>query len=224
MKITPLIILASGLLLTPLVTYASEAKTPDIIDSIKPFENCEPASLHAQQVLSRVTQLIDYQGEEITLCRSLSTPSIAAWSKLVRMEKHPYVNWKKRPITAPFISYNPHYFEQLHIAQGDAVIYAVLAQQVGHHIKEHTNFQTPLAGLSPEPEKIVAADYFVGTLFARLELSHEQLVQAQQRFFNLAEQPSASVLKQRQRALLDGWRRAGGEPSALPDISPQQRW
>ncbi len=224
MKTAPLIILASTLLLAPLATYASEVKTPDIIDSIKPFKNCEPASLHAQQALSKVTQLIDYQGEEITLCRSLTIPSIAAWSKLVRMENHPYVNWRKRPITAPYISYNPHYFEQLQVAQGDAVVYAVLAQQVGHHIKGHTNFQTPLAGLSPKPEKIAAADYFAGALFARLELTHQQLVQAQQRFFNLAEQPTAHTLKQRQNVLLDGWIEAGGEPLALPDIAPQQRW
>ncbi|MCF6218106.1 MAG: hypothetical protein L3J62_11170 [Gammaproteobacteria bacterium] len=219
-----LLTLASALLLTSFGSYANEVKTPDIIDSIKPFESCEPASIYAQQALEKATQLIDYQGEEITLCRSLSIPTIAAWSKLLRMEKHPYVNWKKRPITAPHISYNPHYFEQLQTAQGDTIIYAVLAQQVGHHIKDHTNFKTPLAGLSPEPEKTAATDYYAGALFAQLKLSQAQLIQAQQALFSLTNPPTPAVLKQRQEQLLDGWVKGGGEPIELPDISPQQRW
>ncbi len=223
MKTIPLI-LASALLLASFSSYASEAKTPDIIDSIKPLENCEPASIYAQQALDKTAQLLDYQGEKIILCRALSIPTITAWSKLVRMEKHPYVNWKKRPITTPHISYNPDYFEQLQTAQGDAVTYAVLAQHVGHHIKGHTHFETPLAGLTPEPEKIAAADYYAGVLFAQLGLNQEQLAQAQQALFNLTTQPTPAVLKQRQKQLLDGWVNGGGEPIELPDVAPQQRW
>ncbi len=217
-------ILACTLLLVQLNSHATTAKTDNIIDSIKPFDSCLPASTHAQQALKQITELLDYQGEAITLCRSTTIPTMAAWSKLLRMEKHPYVSWKKRPITTPHISYNPNYLRQLEGARGEVIAQALLARQVGHHIKKHTDYQTPLAGLAPTPAQETTTDYFVGVLLARLGLSGEQLAQAQDALFNLAKQPEEGILQQRQEQLMRGWIEGGGEPTILPEIALTSRW
>ena len=134
MKQTALILLIT--LLNMLASaHARETKASEIIDSIKPFEICPPASRHAQQTLEQVTQQLSYQGEAITLCRSTTIPTLAAWSKLLRLEQHPYVNWKKQPVTKPYISYNPIHLELLEHTHGKQIIFALLARQVGHHIK-----------------------------------------------------------------------------------------
>lgn len=218
------LLLTCSLLLVLFSANAGEAKTPEIIDTIKPFEFCAPASIHAQEALNRISKMLDYQGEAITLCRSITIPTLAAWSKLLRMEQHPYVNWKKLPITKPYINYNPLYLEQVEEAQGEVIAYALLARQVGHHIKEHPNYQTPLAGLDPSPAHIAIADYFAGVVLAKLSLSAEQLGQAQNIIFNLAEYPEVTILEQRQKLLLQGWVKAGGEATTLPNVALTQRW
>jgi len=204
--------------------HARETKASEIIDSIKPFEICAPASRHAQQTLEYVTQQLNYQGEAITLCRSTSLPTLAAWSKLLRLEQHPYVNWKKQPITKPYISYNPIHLEQLEQTHGKQIVYALLARQVGHHIKEHTDYQTPLAGLDPAPAHTAIADYFAGFILAKQGLTSAQLAAAQQLIFNLSEYPEVTILKQRQKILLQGWKRGGGATTILTDIKITQQW
>ncbi len=223
MKTTQLM-LTCALLLVQLNSHAATAKAENIIDSIKPFDSCMPASAHAQQALKQITELLDYQGEAITLCRSTTIPTMAAWSKLRYMEKHPYISWKERPVTTPHISYNPNYLRQLEEARGEVVTQALLARQVGHHIKKHTDYQTPLAGLAPTPAQVTTTDYFVGVLLARLGLNGEQLAQAQDALFNLAEQPGEELLQQRQEQLLRGWIEGGGEPTTLPEIALTSRW
>lgn len=212
------------LLNTLTLAHAREAKVPDIIESTKPFAICTPASRHAQQTLEQVTQQLNYQGDAITLCRSISIPTLAAWSKLLRMEQHPYVNWKKLPVTKPYISYNPLYLELLETAQGTAVVYALLARQVGHHIKAHTDYQTPLTGLDPSPAQMVEADYFAGFMLAKQGLTSRQLAEAQQIIFNLTEYPEATRLSQRQQQLLQGWHNGGGPSTTLADIKITQQW
>ncbi len=203
---------------------ASETDEKEIFDSIQPFSICAPASSHAQKVLDYVTQQLNYQGEKITLCRATSIPSLAAWSKLVGMKQHPYVSWKKEPVTAPYISYNPLFMEQLEQAQGEVIAYALMARQVGHHIKLHTDYQTPLAGLDPNPAQVAIADFYAGYFLAKQELSPEHLGAIQQTIFSLTEYPEASILAQRQRLLLQGWEQGGGSITQLPELIINQLW
>ncbi len=206
------------------VLQADETKTPDIPDTIQPFAVCAPASAQAQATLDKVQSLLNYQGESIILCRSITIPTLAAWTKLVRMEQHPYVNWKKLPVTQRYISYNPLYMEQLELAQGEVISHALIARQVGHHIKQHTDYKLPISGLDQTPAQVAIADYYAGFILAKLSLSAEQLSQAQQVIFNLSEYPEVTILEQRQRLLLEGWHKAGGTPTTLPDININQRW
>ena len=215
-------LLLLGMLLATLSNlHANEENEPLIDDSIKPFESCAPASEHAQQVLDYLVELFEYQGDPVTLCRSTTTPSLMSWSKLVGMEQHPYVSWKKKPVTKPYINYNPHYMEQLELAQGELIVYALMARQLGHHIKQHTDYQTPLVGLAPPLSQVAEADYFAGYFLAKQQISPEYLTRIQQSIFGLSESPDATTLEQRQRLLIEGWTKGGGEAFTLtkPKVS-----
>lgn len=203
---------------------ASENEEPTIYDTVKPFEACAPASRHALKVLDYIVTLLEYQGESITLCRATTVPTIAAWSKLVELRQHPYVKWKKEPITKPYISYNPLYLEQLEMAQGELITYAIMARHVGHHIKQHTNYLKPLDGLAPPPAQVAIADYFAGYFLAKQEIDPQHLHLIQQSIFALTEFPEATILEQRQRLLLQGWEKGGGQATTLNKPKIDQLW
>jgi len=198
------------LLLLPGLLWAEPKQLPQ--QTINPFEDCAPATSYARQQLDRVLALLDYQGPAVVMCRSVFVPAMVAWSKLERMAPHPYINWKKLPVTTPYLSYNPYYLALLDRGEGGEILaLALLAHQMGHHLKEHTDYLVPIQGLAPSAQQEIEADYYVGYALARLQVDREQLNRAQQYLFSLVDYPESGEYLHRSESMLQGWERAGGD-------------
>lgn len=217
------------LIVVSLLCASAQAATTSAAGGVfDPRSVCEPGTEHAHQQLTRVLQLLEYGGENITLCRSNDVPLLYAWSRLIGYEQHPYIGWKRTPVISHHISYNPAQLSQL---RDDNLIAALLAQQVGHLIKGHAGFDRPFSGFVASTTENAEADYYTGLVLARAGLSEAVILQTLKDFLVLVSALDGEDIGARIRALLDGVQ-AGGGPSLSPKLIetwrqsdlPQRHW
>ena len=71
---------------------------------------------------------------------------------------------------------------------------------------------------------MAVVDYFAGYFLARQEINPKHLDNIQHAIFSLTEFPEATILEQRQRLLLQGWVKGGGETITLGQPKSGQIW
>lgn len=198
----------------------------------EPFAHCADATSYAAEQLAAVLKLLNYQGAPISLCRSNEIPATAAWSKLVGYESHPYIKWKQVPVVELYVAYNPALLQSMETAAPNHyMVTALFAHEVGHHIKEHVQFDHPyLAYDDPWPYE-VAADYYVGYALARQQAKAKDLQLVMMNMFSLWSDINHPDARARLKSLAQGWIDGGGAAMSTDTLETlhtvmltQNRW